>query len=229
MACARPEVEASAGLELEPRIVVSLDLGAQGALQAAGNELDRVLHESVEKVVRPVRRDESERRHGGGPTVGDAVPESGHDLLPAREHEPVQGVQVERVAVFAEAGLTAVRPVIVRLDGDIPPPGESAIPTRPEVPARQIGILLHCLGVRRAERREGRSPARSPGVDVALDSESVGGPGGPIRAEPALIGVPIVVAAGARAVFSRAVEIHAVEAVDVPVTPPTAATGAAEA
>src|SRR2546430_12399914 len=70
---ARPPAHTAAGLDLEAAVVVVLDLGADGYVDAVGNERDLVLDEPGEPLSRDVQRHECQagvRAYEGGIVSG---------------------------------------------------------------------------------------------------------------------------------------------------------------
>src|SRR5258708_2169007 len=76
------------------------------------------------------------------PAAREAIPQAGHELLPAREPGLILPVEVERISVLAEVGLVAVRSVVVGLHGHLGACTQRLRPSRVEMAAAEVGVAL---------------------------------------------------------------------------------------
>ena len=114
------------------------------------------------------------------------------EILPSRQWEMMEEIDVKRIASFSQVDIFAVSSVVISLHLNVRSGRQVAAPTTQQIASRKFGILLHVGHRGRRIARDSHSLSGNAFIEVALNRQCVALAQVPIRPETALTDSPIV-------------------------------------
>ncbi len=221
----RPQ-QPDAGLHLQARVGVLLQLGAHRQRPLILDQRDFVLHELARQVQGPLDGVEVHREIVVTGQIVVDVAEAGAagDLLPLAQRKAILEVDVEGRYGLVSQGRLALVPVEVRLQRPVRVLVVDVAPSRQDVLAVDAIVPNQLLNERRPRRDQLGHASRIAHIVVALNGHAigVGGVEIPIGAEAGAALAPVVVGPAVREESAAALEVLAVHAVIAVLAEPSA-------